>query len=75
MIFLPHTGIDYPFLKKRMNFIKDAPDFELIQQAIGQSNFRFLLPTNSSMPHSLAQRPNDFSSKLIYDCTFVGSSV
>lgn len=30
-LFLPHTGIDLPFLKKRIHFIKDAPDFDLIQ--------------------------------------------
>lgn len=28
LMFLPHTGIDLPFLKKKITFIKDAPDYE-----------------------------------------------
>ena len=74
-MFLPNTGVEYPFLKKRPVFIKDAPEFELIHTGVG--NLRFIGgPAVTSIQHSLAQRPSDYSSKLVYDCTYgVGSGV
>ena len=69
-VFLPHTGIDYPFLKKRPQFIKEAPDFELIHS--GNSNLRFVSTTGGSIQHALGSRPSDFNARVIYDCTFGG---
>jgi hypothetical protein len=72
-LFLPHTGIDQPFLKKKINFIKDAPDFEPVHCA-GNSNYRFLMGMNNSLSHNLTQRPGDFLAKIVYDCCYVGGS-
>lgn len=72
-LFLPHTGIDQPFLKKKINFIKDAPDFETIHGGM-QGNYRFLMGINGSLQHNLTQRPSDFLAKIVYDCGHVGSS-
>jgi hypothetical protein len=46
-LFLPHTGIELPFLKKKINFIKDAPDYEPVLP--NGSNFRFLMAVNSTL--------------------------
>jgi len=46
-VFLPHTGIDYPFMKKRPQFIKEAPDFELIHS--GNSNLRFVATASTTI--------------------------
>jgi hypothetical protein len=46
-VFLPHTGIDYPFLKKRPQFIKEAPDYELIHS--GNSNLRFVATASTTI--------------------------
>jgi hypothetical protein len=48
-LFLPHTGIDLPFLKKKINFIKDSPEFEQVQ--LTQSNYRYLMAINGSAQH------------------------
>lgn len=47
VLFLPHTGIDYPFSKKRPQFIKEAPDFELIHS--GNSNLRFVATASTTI--------------------------
>ena len=67
-MFLPHTGIDFPFLKKRPKFIIEAPDFEQIHS--GNSNFRFVASANNSIQHALVSRPSDFNARMVYDCTF-----
>jgi hypothetical protein len=68
-LFLPHTGVEYPFLKKRPHFITEGPEYELVHS--GVSNMRFIGGTGSnSIQHSLAQRPTDYNSRLVYDCTF-----
>lgn len=67
-MFLPHTGIDFPFLKKRPKFINEAPDFEQIHS--GNSNLRFAAAANNSIQHALMSRPSDFNARVVYDCTF-----
>lgn len=67
-LFLPHTGIEYPFLKKRPQYIKEAPDFEMVHS--GHSNMRFIVPATTSIQHSLGTRPSDFNARVVYDCTF-----
>lgn len=72
-MFLPHTGIDYPFLKKKITFIKDAPDFEAVQPV--SANARFIMQLNGSIQHSLASRPLEHLPRPVYDCTYVGGSI
>lgn len=67
-LFLPHTGIDFPFLKKRPQFIREAPDFELIHSG---NNARFVTTASASIQHVLS-RASDFNARVIYDCTFGG---
>jgi len=52
MTFLPHTGIEQPFLKKKVNFIKEAPEFEMIHSGFG--GMRLIIPSGGSMQHNLS---------------------
>lgn len=56
---LPATGIDYPFMKKRPFFIKDAPNFEPLWLKQIQK-FTVVEPS---------------SSRVVYDCTYEGVGV
>jgi hypothetical protein len=46
-IFLPSTGVDLPFLKRRPIFIRDAPELEMVH-AGASSNLK-VLPVNPSL--------------------------
>lgn len=52
-LFLPHTGVEYPFLKKKPQFIREAAEYELVHSGVG--GMRFIGGTGpNSMQHSLA---------------------
>jgi hypothetical protein len=53
-IFLPSTGIDLPYLKRRPVFIRNAPELEMVHS--GASSSLKLLPVNPSL--QLNARPD-----------------
>jgi len=46
-LFLPSTGIDLPFLKRRPVFIRNAPELEMVHSGVGSS--LKLLPMNPGL--------------------------
>lgn len=67
---IPHTGIDYPFIKRRPLFIKEAPGFEPTTGHLARGGLGNRL-INSKMPYlSTATKITELLPRLVYDCTF-----